>query len=298
MLVSMKEICKIAKENHFGVPALGVNNEHNIRCAVEAAEEAKSPLIILVTYGAHPDWLYFCETCNRIADQASVPVATILDHGRDFNKCVWAIRGGLTDIMIDKSAEPYEVNAAEVKRVCEVAHEIGIGVEAELGHVGSASNYEHDGHTAFTEPEAAVKFVEETGVDYLAVAVGTAHGAYPKGMKPEIQFDLLKELAEKVSVPLVLHGGSGSGDENIAKACQLGICKVNVANDLYKGEIAALRKANDAGVTEYAMYNNLSDGYKEVAKHYFNLCGCAGKADLYSYIKRPGLPMSGGMLLK
>ena len=289
MLVSMKEICKIAKENHFGVPALGVNNEHNIRCAVEAAEEAKSPLIILVTYGAHPDFDYFGRTCAEIGDKASVPVATILDHGRDYQKCVYAIKAGLTDIMLDKSAEPYDVNVAEVKEVVKMAHANGMGVEAELGHVGSGANYAVDGYTALTDPDEAVRFVEETGVDFLAVAIGTAHGAY-KGT-PEIRFNLLEEIASKVSVPLVMHGGSGSGDENIAKACKMGICKVNVANDLYKGEVEALKAANTEGNGAYMIYEYLSAGYKKVAKHYFDICGSTGKADLYSYLKRPGLPM-------
>lgn len=288
MLVSMKEICKIAKENGFGVPALGCNNEHSIRAAVEAAEEANSPLILLIMYGSHPDFLYYGKVACEIADRATVPVATILDHGPDYQKAVLAVRAGLTDIMFDKSSEPYETNVAEVKEVVKMAHAIGMGVEAELGHVGQADRYELDGHTAFTDPDQAVKYVEETGVDFLAVAIGTAHGAY-KG-KPEIHFDLLEELAKKVPVPLVLHGGSGSGDENIAKACKLGITKVNIANDLYKGEIDELMKSETSGNGAYRIYRYMSAGYKKVANHYFNVCGSVNKADLYSYIKRPGLP--------
>ena len=115
MLVSMKEICAVARENHFGVPALGVNNEHSIRAAVEAAEEKNSPLILLITYGAHPDFVYFGQTAAEIAKASFVPVATILDHGPSWDTCVWAVRAGLTDMMIDKSSKPYEENAAEVK---------------------------------------------------------------------------------------------------------------------------------------------------------------------------------------
>ncbi|MDD5793128.1 MAG: class II fructose-bisphosphate aldolase [Erysipelotrichaceae bacterium] len=290
MLVSMKEICAVARENHFGVPALGVNNEHSIRAAVEAAEEKNSPLILLITYGAHPDFVYFGQTAAEIAKASFVPVATILDHGPSWDTCVWAVRAGLTDMMIDKSSKPYEENAAEVKAAVKLAHVVGMGVEAELGHVGSGENYAVDGHTAFTDPDEAVKFVEETGCDYLAVAVGTAHGVY-KG-KPELHFDLLQTLRDKVSVPLVLHGGSGSGDENITKACELGICKVNLANDLYRGMAQGLIDADISGNGVYMAYNFLTTGYKNVAKHYMDVCKSTGKASLYN-IKNLGITGKG-----
>ncbi len=286
MLVSMKTICAVARENHFGVPALGVNNEHSIRAAVEAAEEKNSPLILLITYGAHPDFVYFGKVAGEIGEKANVPVATILDHGPSFQTCVWAVRAGLTDMMIDKSSTPYEVNAYEVKKAVELAHSVGMGVEAELGHVGSGENYAVDGYTALTDPDEAVRFVEETGCDYLAVAVGTAHGVY-KGT-PEIRFERLKELREKVSVPLVLHGGSGSGDDNISTACKLGITKVNLANDLYRGLANELINADISGNRVYGVYNYLTEGYKKVARHYMDVCGSTGKAGLYD-LSRPGL---------
>jgi len=282
----MKTICAIARENHFGVPALGVNNEHSIRAAIEAAEEKNSPLILLMMYGAHPDYVYFGKCAAEIGEKANVPVATILDHGPDFEKCVWAVRAGLTDIMIDKSAEPYEVNAREVKKAVELAHAVGMGVEAEFGHVGSGDNYAVDGYSNLTDPDEAVKFVEETGCDFLAVAVGTAHGVY-KGT-PEIRFERLKELRDKVPVPLVLHGGSGSGDENISKACEIGITKVNLANDLYRGMAEGLINNDISGNRVYGAYSFLTEGYKQVARHYMDVCGSTGKASLYD-MSRPGL---------
>ena len=278
MLVSMKEICQRAKEGHYGVPALASGNEHIVRSAIEAAEEKNSPLILLCNVKA-PDFQYLGKVINDLAAQSRVPVAAILDHGPSYESAVLAVKANLTDIMIDKSSEPYEVNVAETKRVCELAHAAGMYVEAELGHVGNADNYEEDGHTAFTDPDTAIKFVEETGVDFLAVAVGTAHGAYPKGMKPEIQFELLKELRDKVPVPLVLHGGSGSGDENIAEACRLGITKVNLANDLYQGCIKEVLEHDwSSGWAAYGFYGVVAEGYKKVAKHYFDVCGSTGKA--------------------
>ena len=277
MLVSMKEICARAREGGYGVPALTSGNEHIVRSAIEAAEEKNSPLILLCNVKA-PDFQYLGKVINDLATQSRVPVAAILDHGPNFASAVAAVKANLTDIMIDKSSEPYEVNVAETKKVCELAHSVGMYVEAELGHVGSADNYEHDGNNALTEPDMAVKFVEETGVDFLAVAIGTAHGAYPKGMKPEIRFELLKELRDKVPVPLVLHGGSGSGDENIAEACRLGITKVNLANDLYQGCIEEVMSRDWGGFAAYGFYGAVAEGYKKVARHYFDVCGSTGKA--------------------
>ena len=278
MLVSMKDICGKAREGGYGVPALGVNNEHNIRAAIEVAEEMDSPLILLIQYMAHPDIVWFGNEIKALADKSEVPVATILDHGADMTQAIWAIRAGLSDIMLDKSSLPYEENRDELKKICDIAHLVGMGVEGELGHVGHGENYAVDGHTAFTVPEEAVRYVEETGVDFLAVAIGTAHGVY-KGT-PEIQFDLLKEIRDAVDVPLVLHGGSGTGDENIAKACQLGICKVNVANDLYRAEGEAVKAADISGNGAYGLYNYLTEGYKSVARHYMEVCGSAGKAGI------------------
>ena len=277
MLVSMKEICARAKEGHYGVPAIASGNEHLVRSAIEAAEEANSPVILLCNMKA-PDFQYLGKVINDLAPKSRVPIAAILDHGANFETAVKAVKANLTDIMIDKSAEPFEVNVAETKKVVEMAHAVGMGVEAELGHVGDANNYEHDGHTAFTDPETALKFIQETGVDYLAVAVGTAHGAYQKGIKPEIQFDLLKELAEKLPIPLVLHGGSGSGDENISKACQLGISKVNIVNDFYNAQIREVIENDYSGSKAYGFYGALAKAYKQVAKHYFDVCGSTGKA--------------------
>jgi len=140
-----------------------------------------------------------------------------------------------------------------------------------------ADNYEHDGCHGLTVPEEAVRFVEETGVDALAVAIGTAHGTY-KGV-PQLHFELLKELREKISVPLVLHGGSGTGDENLQKASAAGICKLNISNDLKKGAISALTSQEDLmGMGAYKMYGRLAEGYRNVLLHYIEVCGSANKA--------------------
>lgn len=278
MLVSMKEMMKLAKKEGFAIPAPGAGNEHALRACLDAAEETKSPLIILVNYFANPDICFYGRIATDMAKEASVPVSIILDHGADYEHAIWAIRAGFTDIMVDRSSFPYEENITQVKELVKIAHAVGVGVEAELGHVGSGDNYAVDGNTAFTIPEEAVDFVKRTNVDTLAVAIGTAHGVY-KGT-PKLNFELLKELVAKIPVPLVLHGGSGTGAENIAKACRLGICKVNIANGLYRSSINALVEHDSSGGSAYAMYPTLAKGYKNKVLEYIDICGSKNKADV------------------
>ena len=276
MYISMIELMKKAREGHYCVPAIAVENEHSVRAAIQAAEKKKSPLIMIALYKVNPDIHYFGRIVEDLAIRAKVPVAMCQDHGGTYAEAMWAIRAGFTDVMVDRSTLPFEENIAQVSEIVKVAHAVGVGVEAELGHVGMANQYETDGTGGFTVPEEAIEFVERTGVDALAVAIGTAHGVY-SGV-PKLQFDLLAELREKVPVPLVLHGGSGTGDENLKKACQMGICKLNISNDLKRGAIANLNEKCKDGMGAYAMYPLLYEGYKNVAAHYMTLCGSEGKA--------------------
>ena len=276
MYISMIELMKKAREGHYCVPAIAVENEHSVRAAIQAAEEKKSPLIMIALYKVNPDIHYFGRILEDLAIRAKVPVAMCQDHGGTYAEAMWAIRAGFTDVMVDRSTLPFEENIAQVSEIVKVAHAVGVGVEAELGHVGMANQYGTDGTGGFTVPEEAIEFVERTGVDALAVAIGTAHGVY-SGV-PKLQFDLLAELREKVPVPLVLHGGSGTGDENLKKACQMGICKLNISNDLKRGAIANLNEKCKDGMGAYAMYPLLYEGYKNVAAHYMTLCGSEGKA--------------------
>ena len=229
-------------------------------------------------FKVNPDIVTFGHIVQEMAMKAKVPVAMCQDHGATYEEAMWAIRAGFTDVMVDRSTLPYEENVEKVREIIKVAHAVGVGVEAELGHVGMANNYEHDGSHGLTVPEEAVRFVEETGVDALAVAIGTAHGTY-KGV-PTLHFELLEDLRKKVGVPLVLHGGSGTGDDNLHRACASGICKLNISNyDLKKGAISALTSQEDLmGMGAYRMYAKLAEGYKNALLHYIDVCGSAGKA--------------------
>ena len=275
MLLPMADLLQKAKEGQYGIPACCASDESTFRAAVQAAEELRAPLITICPAGGNVDLEEFGRIMYDIATKSSVPIATCLDHGGNFEDCIKGLRAGFTAVMIDRSAQPYEVNARETKEMVRICHAVGVSVEAELGHVGSGDNYAVDGVSNFTEPDQALRFVEETGVDALAVAIGTAHGAY-KGV-PKLHFDLLEQIRDTVNIPLVLHGGSGSGDENLAKACKLGICKVNVANDIMRGAYKAVEgKMEGNGV--YGLYPLLMQGAQDAAKHVLEVFGAAGKA--------------------
>lgn len=276
MLVSMKALLDHANANNYAVMAPNVFYELDARACIKAAEEMRAPVILDVDFDSSPDvvvqgWYY-----RKLAEMSSVPVAINQDHGADFTHSIAAIRGGYTSIMVDRSFLPYEENVAQVKELVRIAHAVGVTVEAELGHVGSAADNPDDWKKSFTKPEEAKKFVEETGVDCLAVAIGTAHGLY-KGT-PTLDFDLLKELKETLKIPLVLHGGSGTGDENIRKACTMGINKVNVCSELLQHTYMKLQSIDWRNDNLELLPVHFEEGFTERLKELMVISGSAGKA--------------------
>ena len=291
MILSMAEILNDAKKRKYGVAAPNVFSSITVKACFEAAEEMHAP-IILDCAG-----MPFLEETAEIArfyerKYPNVYAALNLDHGGPYEEIVSAIRFGFSSVMIDRSMVPYEENVREVAEIVKIAHAVGVSVEAELGHVGQGFEYEETRNAGLTNPEEAVSFVKETGIDCLAVAVGTSHGVY-KG-KPHLEFDLLSELSEKIQIPLVLHGGSGTGDDNLAKAVCCGIQKVNLFTDLSNAGLKSLMKylgvdwdqmQQDGTKGEFAnMKANLCDagleagkGYKELRCHYIELFGGVGK---------------------
>ena len=191
---------------------------------------------------------------------------------------ILGIRAGFTSIMVDRSSLPYEENVAQTKEVVKMCHEIGISVEAELGHVGQGQNYDVDGVSNLTVPEEAAKFIGETGVDCLAVAIGTAHGLY-KGV-PHIDFDRLAKIVEACpNTPLVLHGGSGTGDENLQRAVHSGIQKVNLATELvYAGKDTLAEFIKNPKFDKWKLMPAFIEGYSDRLSHYVKLFGQDGKA--------------------
>lgn len=242
MLVTMKNLLADAQKGHYAVPSPDFWDSLSARAFVTAAQKTGSPVILSYT-PIHRELLSLEEAAEIgcfYAGRVDVPVALHLDHGTDIEIIRRAISLGFTSVMIDASAQPFEDNVRITREVTDYAHPLGIDVEAEIGHVGSED--EAGPHsvssTSYTEPDAARRFVELTGVDALAVSIGTSHGAYKNGT-PHINFDILQQIREKTDVPLVLHGGSGTGDENLRKCAEMGICKINIYTDYI---VAALEK--------------------------------------------------------
>lgn len=247
-LVTTKELLLDAQKNGYAVGAFNVENMEMVQAVVAAAEELKSPVIMQTTPStikyASPEMFY--ANVAAAANNASVPVVMHLDHGSSFELAVHAFRAGYTSIMIDGSHSVFEENIAITKSVVDVCHAGNVPVEAELGKVGGKEDDLDGGNGGgYTVPSEAVEFVEKTGIDSLAVAIGTAHGVYK--VTPKLDVERLSEIREVVSIPLVLHGTSGVPDEAVKECIRRGICKVNYATDL--------RIAFSNGVKEYLAAN-------------------------------------------
>lgn len=296
MLYSMKYIVDKALEGNFGVIAPSIRNEACIRSAIEAAEELDSPVIINICYDplGNPTkefFNHFGQVAVQYCLKTRIPCAINLDHGQNFEQCAEAVHAGFSSVMIDASVKPLDENIAITKEVVRMAHACGISVEAELGHVGAGDTSTGSGvdkisqltsWSAMTDPEEAKIFVEKTGVDCLAVSIGNKHGPYAQKIVPHIDFELLQKIREAIpNTPLVLHGGSGTGDENLSKACTMGICKINVGTELEEGAMMAVVNQYNTTGRAKGVFENLRQGYKAQIIRHMKLFGSVGKASLY-----------------
>ncbi len=287
MLMNMKDLLEVANEHNFAVPAFNIGTGQILKAVIECCEEKKAPVILAI----HPSELEFqgdnfIASCIDAANASKVPMAIHLDHGSEMSQIFRAIRTGFTSVMIDASHMSFEDNVAISKKVVELAHPLGISVEAELGTIGTTGNDAEGGsdEIIYTKPDDAVKFVEATGVDTLAIAIGTAHGIYPKGFKPELKLDLLSEIKSKVSIPLVLHGGSANPDEEIAESVKRGINKINISSDIKDAFYQQLRitLGNDEKVREpFELYVESIDVMKKVIDQKIDLFNDADKMKYY-----------------
>lgn len=234
MLVTGKDILNHADQNRYAVGAFNINNMEIIQAIVGAAQELNSPVILQASQGAikYAGIEYITALGKLAGEKYNVPIALHLDHGTDFEEIMKCIRFGFTSVMIDASKHPLEENIRITKEIVRIAHSVGVSVEAELGKIGGTEDQivVSEAEATYTDPKEAKIFVEETGIDSLAIAVGTAHGIY-KGV-PKIDFDRIKEIDSMVDVPLVLHGSSGVDYDSLRKAVQLGICKINIDTDI------------------------------------------------------------------
>ena len=282
MFVPMKEMLDHASENGYAVMACNCCNMENACAVVEAATEERSPVIVNISprqFKIHADLDAMVPMVRSLAEKAPVPVALNLDHGQECADVVRALDYGFTSIMFDGSALPYEENRDVTRLVCSMAHARGASVEAELGHVGQAADGDGRTDDMYTNVEQAVRFVEETGVDALAVAIGTAHGKYPEGFVPKLDFERLAELKAALKMPLVLHGGSGAGGENIRRAIAGGINKINVCTDVFsvgRDKMAAIL-AERPGIDYMLLMDEVQAAMREYIREYMRLIGSAGR---------------------
>jgi len=306
-LVTSKEMFRKAYEGQYAVGAFNVNNMEIIQGIVDAAKEENAPLILQVSAGArkYAKHVYLMKLVEAAVEDTGLPICLHLDHGEDFEICKSCIDGGFTSVMIDGSKHPFEENIAVTKRVVEYAHERGIVVEAELGKlagVEDAVNVSAKDAT-YTDPDQAVEFVERTGVDSLAIAIGTSHGAYKFKGEPKLDFERLEKITRLLpGFPLVLHGAStvlpefvelcnkyggsvagaqGVPEDMLLRAGKLGVCKINIDTDLRLAMTASIRKhfAENPGDFDPRQYlKPAREAIKNMVKHKMkNVLNCSGR---------------------
>lgn len=288
MLLSGTDLLAPALAHRFAVPAYNISDHGMMTAALAACEEVGSPMFIAI----HPsEWELvgdsFAASARELAQSSSVPVAIHLDHGATFEQAMAAIRLGFTSVMIDGSLLPYEENVALTRRVVESAHAAGVSVEGEIGTIGprDPKSAEEMKQFSYTTPEEATRFVADTGVDSLAVAIGTAHGVYPPGVEPEINVELVSEISAALGIPLVLHGGSGAVDAQVTEAVSRGIAKVNVSADMKLAYFARLREVlADPAIREpHDAYPPALEALKATVRHKAEVFASVGGAEHYDY---------------
>ena len=278
MLVNLNEVLKKAQKGKYAVGLFNTTDTDMLQAVIEAAEESNSPVIlgtaeVLLPYG---ELKLIAPSVIAAAKRAKVPVVVHYDHGLTFDRCIEALKLGFSSIMFDGSAKPYEQNIAETREMVKIAHAFGATVEGEIGHVGEAAKEDNLLTDMYTTPEEAKAYLEATGVDALAVAIGSAHGIYKK--KPMLNIERLKEISSAVKVPLVLHGGSGLSDDDFKNTIRNGIAKVNIFTDLCLAGERAMKDGEEKKLGYLETRNLKVDYIKEAVKHKMALFGSVNKA--------------------
>ena len=305
MLVTNKELLLPAMQKGYAVGAFNIQNLESLLAVVEAAVEEKSPVIVAVTPSSikYGGLAYLTKIVRTAAESAPVPMSLHLDHGKDFETVSKCVEAGFTSVMIDGSFLKFEENIALTKRVVDLAHAKEVTVEAELGRLaGVEESTVEEREAVLTDPDSAKEFVEQTGVDTLAVAIGTSHGAYKFKGEAKLDFERLRLIRERVNIPLVLHGASsvpqwiiqkavkygaelagakGIPEEHIKKAISLGISKINIDTDLRLAFTATIREVLSTKPKEFdprKILGPAKEAMKEVVKSKMRLFGSSGKA--------------------
>ena len=270
-LINLIDLLNHASKNKYAVGAFNVTSMTFIDPIIEAAIESNSPVIIQLAE-VHFRYLnleHIAPAIIRAAKEVSVPVCINLDHGKNFDTVIRAIRAGFTSVMFDCSEEPLDVNIAKTKEIVKIAHSVGVGVEGEIGNIGGeavgvAAPTPHEASAeSFTKVEDAVRFYEKTGVDALAISVGNVHGTY-KGA-PNLDFERIEKINNAIPIPIVLHGGSGISDNDFKKAISLGIAKINFYTEMSASAVKAARNFLTQN-PECISYADLSKSFRQTLK--------------------------------
>lgn len=283
MLMNLKDLLAVAKKNHFAIPAFNIGSNEILKSVMECCEELQAPVILEI----HPLELDFLgdgymQSVIYTAATSKVPCCIHLDHSEEAN-IYRAVKDGFTSVMIDASLLPFEENVAITKKIVDFCHPLGVSVEGELGTIGSIDGDDKQMQTGviYTKPEDAVEFVKRTGIDALAIAIGTAHGIYPKGFDPHLNLELLDRIVPLMEVPLVLHGGSSNPDEEIAACASRGISKINISSDIKLAFFQELRTTlnthNEYFREPFLVYPDAIKAMKEVIRHKIRLFHDADK---------------------
>ncbi|MBO7519476.1 MAG: class II fructose-bisphosphate aldolase [Clostridia bacterium] len=278
MLVNLNDVLKKAQKEHYAVGLFNTTDTDMLEAAITAAEELKSPIIIgtaevLLPYG---ELKLIAPSIIAAAKRATVPVVVHYDHGLTFERCIEALKLGFSSVMFDGSAGDSDKNIADTKEIVRIAHAMGATVEGEIGHVGEAANCDNATSDRYTTVKEAKDFLAATGLDALAIAIGTAHGAYKA--KPCLDIERLKEIRANVDTPLVLHGGSGLSDDDFKNTIREGIAKVNIFTDLCMAGENALKEAIAENKGYLEMRNMKVNAIKEAVKAKIELFGSKGRA--------------------
>lgn len=278
MLVNLNEVLKDAQKNHYGVGLFNTTDTDMLEGVIKAAEEMKSPVIIgtaevLLPYG---ELKLIAPSLIEAAKRATVPVVVHYDHGLTFNRCMEALKLGFSSVMFDGSVKDYEDNIKETREIVKIAHSFGATVEGEIGHVGQASDKDNDNTDLYTTVEEATKYLSDTGVDALAISIGTAHGKYVT--KPNLSFERLREIRKATDTPLVLHGGSGLSDDDFINCVKDGIAKVNIFTDLCVAGENAMREGLKDNKAYLDIRNMKVEAIKKAVINKISLFGSQNKA--------------------
>lgn len=283
MYVSMKDMLAKANRENYAIMAFNCFNLETARAVIDAAQKERAPIIVNIVQEhmvEHCDSELIAPIVRKLAQRASVEVALNFDHGEDIGLLKKAIVDGYSSVMVDASRFDIEGNIKMSKEIVDFAAAYGVSVEGEIGCMGGSEGGNYTSNSMMTDPSEARYFAKESGIDALAISIGTSHGNYPKGYIPVLDFQRLKEIKDATKMPLVLHGGSGAGEDNIRKAVESGINKINVGCDFMNANVESIKKqlANNPNINYWVMMHQVEKDSQEIIRHYIKLSKSQGKS--------------------